>query len=454
MIGFTLVNWGIGHASFADAFSEAGSSVFTLGFTSSHTEGSRVVDFVAAGTGLVLVALQIAYLPTLYSAYNRRETLVTLLESRAGAPAWGPELLIRHQLVGTVDNLASLFAEWERWAADVAESHTTYPSLLYLRSPRARNSWIVSLHRRDGRRGAGPGHRPRGRAHRGPDVHPDGVHLPARHRPGHPDPLRPRPRARRPHRAARGGVPDAYAPAGRPSDFPTSRPAEEAWAHFRGWRVNYESVAYAVAYRLDAPPAQWSGPRRRFRGESMESGPAHRPPAAERPAGSGTLPTPADARGPEPAAGPGAARPWAGTGRSAAGATGVPVLDHALLPLPAEDAYRRRAEHEVAGRRRGRPPATAPPGPAGGGRGPRRPRPRSPPGSGRSPGPPGWRPRGWSRRPGRPVAEEVPARSVLPDGRGRPALVVAVVPFDQVRVGLAVAQSGQLGGLAGPGTGG
>ncbi len=119
--------------------------MFTLGFTLAHNDGSRVVDFVAAGTGLVLVALQIAYLPTLYSAYNRRETLVTLLESRAGSPAWGPELLIRHQLVGSIDNLPSLFAEWERWAADVAESHSTYPSLLYLRSPRAQNSWIVSL---------------------------------------------------------------------------------------------------------------------------------------------------------------------------------------------------------------------------------------------------------------------------------------------------------------------
>ena len=96
-----------------------------------------MVDFLAAGTGLVLVALQIAYLPTIYSAYNRRETLVTLLESRAGAPAWGPELLIRHQLVG-LDRQPrpACSREWERWAADVAESHTSYPSLLYLRSPR------------------------------------------------------------------------------------------------------------------------------------------------------------------------------------------------------------------------------------------------------------------------------------------------------------------------------
>jgi hypothetical protein len=140
IVGFTLVNWGLGHLSLDGAFSETGSSVFTLGFTLSHSNGSHVVDFIAAGTGLVLVALQIAYLPTIYSSYNRRETLVTLLESRAGAPAWGPELLIRDQLVGLIDNLPNLFADWERWAADVAESHTSYPSLLYLRSPRAQNS--------------------------------------------------------------------------------------------------------------------------------------------------------------------------------------------------------------------------------------------------------------------------------------------------------------------------
>jgi hypothetical protein len=114
IVGFTLVNWGIGSSTPGEAFAEAGSSVFTLGFTMGHTDGSHVVDFIAAATGLVLVALQIAYLPTIYSAYNRRETLVTLLESRAGAPAWGPELLLRHQLVGLIDSLPNLFADWER----------------------------------------------------------------------------------------------------------------------------------------------------------------------------------------------------------------------------------------------------------------------------------------------------------------------------------------------------
>ena len=96
----------------------------------------------------MIVALQIAYLPALYSSFNRREGLVALLESRAGVPAWGPELLARHQLVGINDTLPELYAGWEVWAADVAESHTTYPVLLLFRSPEPWYSWLLGTHRR------------------------------------------------------------------------------------------------------------------------------------------------------------------------------------------------------------------------------------------------------------------------------------------------------------------
>ena len=94
---------------------------------------------------MVIVALQIAYLPALYAAFSRREGLVSLLESRAGLPAWGPELLARHQLVGISDTLPELYAAWEEWAADVAESHTTYPILLLFRSPEPWYSWLIGL---------------------------------------------------------------------------------------------------------------------------------------------------------------------------------------------------------------------------------------------------------------------------------------------------------------------
>jgi hypothetical protein len=122
------------------AFTEAGSSLFTLGFAEPAGAAPAAIVFAAAATGLAIVALQIAYLPTLYSAFNRRETEVALLNARAGVPSWGPELLARtlHALgsgVSTIDTLPDLYAQWERWAADIAESHTTYLPLARFRSP-------------------------------------------------------------------------------------------------------------------------------------------------------------------------------------------------------------------------------------------------------------------------------------------------------------------------------
>ncbi|MGH9131549.1 MAG: hypothetical protein ACRDWV_07730, partial [Acidimicrobiales bacterium] len=130
LVGYALILWPLEPApsGVGAAFREAGSSMFTLGFVTPHHSGPLAVDLLAAATGLVIVALQIGYLPTLYGAFNRREVLDTMLASRAGLPAWGPELLARHQLVGIMDDLHNLYHDWEQWAADVAESHTTYPS--------------------------------------------------------------------------------------------------------------------------------------------------------------------------------------------------------------------------------------------------------------------------------------------------------------------------------------
>ena len=94
--------------------------------------------------------MQIAYLPTLYSAFNRRENEVALLNDQGGFPAWGPELLARtHYALGsgvsTVNTLPDLYADWERWAADVGESHTTYLPLVWFRSPKPLSSWVTSL---------------------------------------------------------------------------------------------------------------------------------------------------------------------------------------------------------------------------------------------------------------------------------------------------------------------
>jgi hypothetical protein len=150
LIGFWLLMWPLVSGGIGRAFSTAGSSMFTLGFAEPAGAPPAVLVFAAAVTGLVIVTLQIAYLPTLYAAFNRRETEVTLLNARAGVPSWGPELLARtHYALGTgvstLDTLPGLYAQWERWAADVTESHTTYIPLVRFRSPRPLSSWVTAL---------------------------------------------------------------------------------------------------------------------------------------------------------------------------------------------------------------------------------------------------------------------------------------------------------------------
>ena len=144
VFGFGLLLVGAG-ASFADGMLQALTAAFTVGAIHVGGTPDTGVDISIGAIWVVIVALQIAYLPALYSSFNRRESLVALLESRAGVPAWGPELLARHQLVGITDTLPDLYAGWEVWAADVAESHTTYPVLLLFRSPEPWYSWLIGL---------------------------------------------------------------------------------------------------------------------------------------------------------------------------------------------------------------------------------------------------------------------------------------------------------------------
>src|SRR3984957_16849774 len=148
--GFALLLWPFAAHGVVSAFIDAGSSLFTLGFAVPAGTAPAVIVFLAAATGLVILTLQIAYLPTLYAAFNRRETEVALLNARGGVPAWGPELLARtHYALGsgmsTLDTMPELYGRWERWAADVAESPPTSLQLVRFRSPGALSSWVTSL---------------------------------------------------------------------------------------------------------------------------------------------------------------------------------------------------------------------------------------------------------------------------------------------------------------------
>ena len=145
LLGYALLLWPLNHHTFPLSLEEAGSSLFTLGFVRPFGAGPVAVVFLAGASGLALVALLIAYLPTLYTAFNRREISVTMLEALAGSPPWGPELLARQALIGDVAYLPKVYERWTEWAADIAESHTNYRTLVYFRSPDPQTSWLLGL---------------------------------------------------------------------------------------------------------------------------------------------------------------------------------------------------------------------------------------------------------------------------------------------------------------------
>ena len=143
-IGYAAMYWALGMGSLSPVLRSSGSTVLTLGFESHTTFIVTLLEFTEAMLGLILVALLIAYLPTLYSAFSRREQVVNMLEVRAGSPPSALEMLLRFHRNQGLEKLADYWQVWEAWFADVEESHTTLPALIFFRSPRAENSWVTA----------------------------------------------------------------------------------------------------------------------------------------------------------------------------------------------------------------------------------------------------------------------------------------------------------------------
>jgi hypothetical protein len=125
----------------------SGTTLFTLGIGDIIPLNHWARDLVIfeAGTGLGFVAVVIGYLPVLYQAFSRREGSIALLDARAGSPPTASELLRRHASDGGNDALVALLAEWERWSAEMLESHISYPLLCYFRSQHDNQSWLSAV---------------------------------------------------------------------------------------------------------------------------------------------------------------------------------------------------------------------------------------------------------------------------------------------------------------------
>ena len=250
-VGYALLIWptvdGIG-----TAFGSVNPALWTFGSPDAHGFFETAVLDTAAMAGLITITLQIAYLPALYGAYNRRENEIALLNSRAGTPSWGPELLARtHYALGSgtsaLDALPEFYSHWERWAADITESHVTYLPLVWFRSPSDEASWVTSLLAVLDSAAlylslcpeTAPAVPTRLCLRSGLVCFSEvarsmGIKVHAEPAPG----------------AAISLTYDEFFDAVvrlREVDFPIEREPEAAWPHFVGWRVNYEQAAYAIA---------------------------------------------------------------------------------------------------------------------------------------------------------------------------------------------------------------
>ncbi len=159
-VGFGLIFFGL-HVPFHDGMLHdagplarlgsclyvSGTTLFTLGIGDviPATHLARFFTVLEAGTGLAFIALVIGYVPVLYTAFSQREVLVALLDARAGSPPTAAELLQRHSFEDGQEILRELLADWERWSAEMLETHISYPILCYYRSQHDNQSWLSAV---------------------------------------------------------------------------------------------------------------------------------------------------------------------------------------------------------------------------------------------------------------------------------------------------------------------
>ncbi len=261
LLGYAAIYWSLGVGDLFAVIRLSGSSLFTLGFDISKTPIVTVIVFSEAMLGLMLVGLLIGYLPTIYAGFSRREQAVNMLEVRAGSPPSALEMLLRFNRIHGLDRLADYWRVWEAWFADVEESHTTLPALVFFRSPRAENSWVTAS----------------GTVLDAAAITLSAIDIPyeasaalcirsgflAFRRIANYFDI---PNPQEPHfpetpicveRAEFDAVLDQLAAA----DVPLKADREQAWRDFAGWRVNYDRSLILLCGLVMAPTAAWSGDR-------------------------------------------------------------------------------------------------------------------------------------------------------------------------------------------------
>ncbi len=259
-VGYACMFGGLEHHGFRSAVATSGSSLFTLGFDRPPDLPSLFLSFSEAAMGLGLLALLIAYLPTIYNAFSRREVAVSDLAVRAGTPPTPAGFLVRAHRTGFLLAMDPFWESWMTWFTEVRETHTSYGGLTFFRSPNPNTNWVTAA---------------------GAVLDTASARLAVCDIPWSPasalcirsgylalrdiagffgydyvdDPAPDDPIS-----VARDefdGMYDELKAAG----VPVFADREQAWRDFAGWRVNYDQVLHALALFVEAPYAPWISDR-------------------------------------------------------------------------------------------------------------------------------------------------------------------------------------------------
>ena len=269
-LGYALMFHSVTHLGWRLAIRMSGSSVLTLGFALPQNGVSVALVFSEAAIGLVLVALLIAYLPTMYSAFSRREVMVSQLTVRAGSPPRAATLLTRAHAARFFDQLDDLWRQWEVWFVETEETHTSLAMLNFFRSTNPNRSWLTSA----------------GVVLDAAAIRMSCLDMPFSANAGvciragfialrsiadfFQVPYDPDPAPGDPIAVSKDeflAVYDELAAAG----LPMLADRDQCWVAFSGWRVNYDSVLITMAGLIMAPYAEWVSDRSLLRRR-------HRPP--------------------------------------------------------------------------------------------------------------------------------------------------------------------------------
>jgi hypothetical protein len=259
LLGFMLMYWATGIEPLLMAFRLSGSSLLTLGYQTTDGIGHIILMYTEALLGLTLIALLIAYLPTIYASFSKREQAVSMLEVRAGTPP-SVEMFKRFSRIGSIDELPAFWEQWEAWFAELEETHTSLAVLPFFRSPNPDRSWITA---------AGTVLDAAALYMAVLDL-PQKSHAPLTIRAGFlalrhiadffTIPHNPTPSPDDPISISRAEF-EAALDELAASGLAIKPDRDQAWRDFAGWRVNYDTVLLSLCALLMAPYAVWSSDR-------------------------------------------------------------------------------------------------------------------------------------------------------------------------------------------------